>query len=154
MKIKEDDMTSTLTPTCSFCGLAFANRPMLELHIREDHLQRGHAAEPGQGDPAGARAERLHAGGPDPEHGKPATPPRAIKEVTTMNGTHPRHRLAGWAVTGVRRVIGAFRHANAELTLATEIMFRPAGAAPRPPADISADPDTHAASTEPEGKAA
>jgi hypothetical protein len=69
---KEDDMTTTLTRTCSFCGLAFANRPMLELHIREDHVQRGQAAERGQDDHSGARGGRLHAGGPDRERGEPA----------------------------------------------------------------------------------
>ena len=148
-------MTSTLTTTCSFCGLVFANRPMLELHIREDHLQRGQAADPGQGDPVGARAERLPAGGPDPEHVKPATPPRTTREVPAMNGTQPRHRLAGWAITAVRRVIGTFRRANAELMLATELMRRAPGAArPQPQADMPAAPDTHAASSEPEGKAA
>jgi hypothetical protein len=40
-------MTSTLTPTCSLCGLRFENRPLLDLHLREDHPQRGPAAEPG-----------------------------------------------------------------------------------------------------------
>ena len=42
-------MISTLTPTCSICGLRFENRPMLELHIREDHQRRSAAAEPGDG---------------------------------------------------------------------------------------------------------
>jgi hypothetical protein len=38
-------------------------------------------------------------------------------------------------VTGLRRVIGAFRHANAELLLASEAMMRPVGASqPRQPA--------------------
>ena len=148
-------MTSTLTPTCSFCGLAFTNRPMLELHIREDHLHRGHAAEPRQGDPASPRTPRMRAAGPAHGHGKPATPSRTTKEVTTMNGAQPRHRLAGWPVTAVRRVIGALRHANAELMLASEIMLRPAGAPrPRHPAELPADPDTHAASSGPAGKAA
>ena len=135
-------MTSTLTPTCSFCGLAFANRPMLELHIREDHLQRGHAAEPGQDDPASPRTRRMRAGGPAREHGKPATPSRATKEVSTMNGAQPRHRLAGWPVTAVRRVTGALRHANAELMLASEIMLRPA-AHPAPGARQRCPPAGH-----------
>lgn len=148
-------MTTTLTPTCSFCGLAFANRPMLELHIREDHLQPIHAAEPGQDDPSGDRAGSPHAGGPDRERGKPATPPRAAKEAATVDGTQPRHRPAGWAVTTVRRVTGALRRANADVMLASEIMLRPAGAPrPRHPADAPPAPDTHAASTEPAGKAA
>lgn len=72
-----------------------------------------------------------------------------------MNGTSPRHRPAGWAVTTVRRVIGALRHANADAMLASEIMFRPPGAPrPRRPADTPPGPDTHVASTGPAGKAA
>ena len=31
-------MPSTLTPACLFCGLRYVNRPLLELHIREDRL--------------------------------------------------------------------------------------------------------------------
>jgi len=30
-------MTSTLTPACPLCGLRYASKPLLELHIREDH---------------------------------------------------------------------------------------------------------------------
>ena len=44
-------MPSTLTPTCPFCGLRYANRPLLELHIREDHLQRNRVT-PGHPSPA------------------------------------------------------------------------------------------------------
>jgi hypothetical protein len=33
-------MPSTLNPACPLCGLQYANRPLLELHIREDHPQR------------------------------------------------------------------------------------------------------------------
>jgi hypothetical protein len=34
-------MTGTLNPTCPLRGLRFAARPLLELHIREDHRQHG-----------------------------------------------------------------------------------------------------------------
>ena len=30
-------MTSTMTLACPLCGLRFAARPLLELHVREDH---------------------------------------------------------------------------------------------------------------------
>ena len=33
-------MTSTLNPTCPLCGLRYASKPLLELHIREDHRPR------------------------------------------------------------------------------------------------------------------
>jgi hypothetical protein len=39
-------MPTTLIDTCPLCGLRFRNRPLLELHIREDHLQaRDHQAD-------------------------------------------------------------------------------------------------------------
>ena len=49
-------MVSTLTPTCLICGLRFENRPMLELHIREDHRQHRAAAQPGHGTSAASHA--------------------------------------------------------------------------------------------------
>ena len=30
-------MTTALIDTCPLCGLRFSNRPLLELHLREDH---------------------------------------------------------------------------------------------------------------------
>lgn len=39
-------MSGTLTTACPLCGLRCAGRPLLELHIREDHLQRNRGAEP------------------------------------------------------------------------------------------------------------
>ena len=33
-------MTATLHPACPLCGLRFGSRPLLDLHIREDHRQR------------------------------------------------------------------------------------------------------------------
>ena len=46
MGSEEDDMSGTLTTACPLCGLRYADRPLLELHIREDHLQRNRGAEP------------------------------------------------------------------------------------------------------------
>jgi hypothetical protein len=34
---KEDTMPTTLIDTCPLCGLRFGSRPLLELHIRDDH---------------------------------------------------------------------------------------------------------------------
>jgi hypothetical protein len=47
-------MSATLIRTCPLCGLRFDNLPILELHIREDHPQRGRRPKPDDGDPAGA----------------------------------------------------------------------------------------------------
>ena len=43
-------MTSTLNPACPLCGLRYASKPLLELHIREDHRprRRGQPGRPGR----------------------------------------------------------------------------------------------------------
>jgi hypothetical protein len=51
---EEDDMPTTLNPTCPLCGLRFTFGPLLELHIRDDHRQRGGAAEPDRDDDGAA----------------------------------------------------------------------------------------------------
>jgi len=70
---------------CPLCGLRYADRPLLELHIREDHAQRE--------DTAAAPA----APAPDPAPAPPAAPP-------------PRAtRTGSWAETARRalnRMIG------------------------------------------------
>ena len=50
-------MPTTLNPTCPLCGLRFTFGPLLELHIREDHRQRGREAEPDPADDRDARRE-------------------------------------------------------------------------------------------------
>ena len=45
-------MTSTLTPACPLCGLRYASKSLLDLHIREDHRPR-RRAQPGRPDVAG-----------------------------------------------------------------------------------------------------
>jgi hypothetical protein len=39
-------MSGTLTTACPLCGLRYADTPLLELHIREDHLQSGDVGHP------------------------------------------------------------------------------------------------------------
>jgi hypothetical protein len=46
MGSEEDGMSGTLTTACPLGGLRCAGRPLLELHIREGHLQRNRGAEP------------------------------------------------------------------------------------------------------------
>lgn len=140
-------MSSTLTLTCSVCGLRFTSRPLLELHIREDHLQRHHHAAPDRGDPAGARTSQPRAGSVARRDGQPSGPPRTTNEVITMTATRPQRRLrAGWAMTALRRMIRTPRLVNAELLLASEAIFRPAGAPrDRSRADVPAGTHVHAA---------
>jgi hypothetical protein len=99
---EEDDMTGTLTTACPLCGLRYASRPLLELHIREDHRLRRRRAAPG---------------GPSGSHGLAAKPSRTATEVTAMTAT--------------RRVIRAVRHVNDELLRASEAIIGSARA-PQP----------------------
>ena len=43
-------MPSTLNPACPLCGLRFSNGVLLDLHIRDDHVNRDRPAEPAAGD--------------------------------------------------------------------------------------------------------
>jgi hypothetical protein len=142
-------MTSTLTPTCSFCGLRFANRPLLELHVREDHPQRGSPAESRQGYPADAPSAQPAPRSPAAGHGQRARTARARAGIAGTGSQRSRRRHAGWAMTGLPRLIRAFRHADAELLLASEAMLRPAGPPrPRQPSvDGPAEPDAHLPAT-------
>ena len=87
-------MPTTLTPTCPLCGLRYTDRPLLELHIREDHRPQDRHAE----------AE------PDPrDPGDTASSP-------------PGNR--GWARTAPHRAVRALRYANDELMRAHEALSR------------------------------
>ena len=61
-------MPTTLIDTCPLCGLRFGNRRLLELHLREDHVQarEHHADSPETADQA-TRPPRDH-----PESSTPA----------------------------------------------------------------------------------
>ena len=58
-------MPTMLIPTCPLCGLRYANRPLLELHIREDHRPR-RRAQPDSHDPGSTPGSR-HSGRSAPE---------------------------------------------------------------------------------------
>jgi hypothetical protein len=116
-------MTSTLTPACPLCGLRYDSKPLLELHVREDHRQRH--AQPGRRDRAGSRAS-LPSGSPSHRSGLDSRPSGTVKEVTAMTTDR-----AGSVMTAARPVIRALRYANAELLRAGEAIIRSARA-PRP----------------------
>lgn len=99
-------MPSTLTPTCPSCGLRFASRPLLELHVREDHLRRGDRAGHGRGEPPGSRTSWPPAAGPARQHGQPSRPAQTADEGNAMTAIRPQRRLrSGWAMAALRRVI-------------------------------------------------
>ena len=43
-------MSSMFATTCPLCGLRFPGRPLLDLHMRDDHPQRNRPAEPDHDD--------------------------------------------------------------------------------------------------------
>jgi hypothetical protein len=43
---KEAIMPTSSITVCTLCGLRFANRPLLEWHVREDHQRRPEPKEP------------------------------------------------------------------------------------------------------------
>ncbi|MGH3199238.1 MAG: hypothetical protein ACRDOH_31360 [Streptosporangiaceae bacterium] len=62
-----------------------------------------------------------------------------------MAATPRRWLRAGWALTALRALTRTLRHVNAELLLASEAIFRPAGPPPpRSRADEPAGTDAHA----------
>jgi hypothetical protein len=56
---------------CPLCGLRYADRPLLELHIREDHRQREHTATA----PAAPAPDPAPDPALDPAPAPPAAPP-------------------------------------------------------------------------------
>jgi hypothetical protein len=143
-------MTSTLTPTCPFCGLRFDSRPLLELHVREDHAHLDRPAEAARGGPD-SRTSGPRPNGPA-AHGQSVAPSRAQEPVTMRNARRPGQPRTGRTAGVLRRVAGAFRRANAELLLAWEAMLRPAGA-PRPPRPAGPPAERDAQSTAAKGRA-
>lgn len=119
-------MTGTLTPTCPLCGLRYENRPLLELHIREDHRQSRHDKP----------------GGPSRSHGLASRSSGTPKEATAT--TAARSTRPGHAMTAPRRAIRALRYANDELMRASEAIIRSACAPrPRPQASVPSDAEAH-----------
>ena len=103
-------MPSTLAPACSLCGLRFANRPLLELHIREDHVPRARPAEPDHDDSGGARAPQPGAGRSSRRQNQASRLPRTTNEVSAMTATRrPPRRRPVWALTTLRRAIRTLR---------------------------------------------
>ncbi len=128
-------MTATPHPACPLCGLRFGSRPLLHLHIREDHRQR---------DPGGARIPAPRSGTAPGLPAPASTPLRTTEEVTATTGARPSR--PGSITPGPRRVVHALRYVNGELTRAFEAIIRSARA-PRP------RPQAHATEHRPQARA-
>jgi hypothetical protein len=155
-------MPRTLTQTCALCGLRYANSALLELHIREDHVQQNQRAAPARGDTAGSMASQARAGASRssaPDAGLPR--PKNMMAAGTAT-TRPRRRLRGSVVAALRRTerfarraVQAVRYVNQELLRAAEALSLrrvPEPHRPQRPADTGARPASQA--TEPTKRAA
>ena len=142
-------MTSTLTPACPLCGLRYDSKPLLELHVREDHRQR-RRAQPGRRDRVGTGGSPA-SGSPSHRSGLDSRPSGTVKEVTAMTADR-----AGSVMTAARQVIRALRHADAELLRVGEAIIRSARAPrPRPQSQARvAGPAQRDTATERAGRAA
>jgi hypothetical protein len=157
-------MPRTLTQTCALCGLRYASSALLELHIREDHVQPGQQAEPGRGDAADNRISAAPAG----TSGRNATASRLPRPLQTPTGrvapTRSRRRLQGSGMAALRRVtrlarqsVRAVRDVNDELLRASDaISLRRVPEPRRPPQRPGSDTDPRLASegTQPAKRAA
>jgi hypothetical protein len=130
-------MTTTLHPACPLCGLRFGSRPLLDLHIREDHRQR---------DPGDIQVPMPRSGTASDLPTPAATPVSATKEVTA---TTAAHRPRSGITPGPRRVLHALRYANDELTRAFEAIIRSARAPKPRPRTQATEPGPRTQATEP-----
>ena len=96
-------MSSTLYTTCPLCGLRFAGRPLLDLHVREDHPQRNRPAEPAHDDSRDTGTPSRGAGGPSSSDDLASGQVRHSREEVKER---PR---PGRAMTALRRAIGILR---------------------------------------------
>ena len=115
--------------TCALCGLRYANGALLELHIREDHVQQNQQAVSARGDAAGSMASQARAG-TSRRSAQESRLPRPKNIVTAGTATtRPRRRLPGSAVAALRRsarlarqAVQAVRYVNEELLRASEAL--------------------------------
>jgi hypothetical protein len=105
---EEDEMSSTLTTTCPLCGLRFPGRPLLDLHMRDDHRKRDRPAEPDRGDSRDPGAPGDGAGGPSKGDGL-ASGQAGIADEELIAMTTKQRSRSGQAMAAVRRAIGSLR---------------------------------------------
>ena len=129
-------MPTTKIPACPLCGLRFANKPLLDLHIREDHRQPVPRAQDGHRDPGSTRARASRADAPPHGHDPASAPSRTTKEATAR--TTRRRQHAGRAITALRGGLRAVRYVSDELLARIRSRHPLRLRAAAPPADACA----------------
>ena len=124
----------------------YAIRPLLELRIRDDHLQPNRRGEPDR-DPGGTLdipAPRRH---PIPGNGPAPRSARATGEVIAVTATRRPHRPGpGRVMIALHRAIRILRHVKETLVLVLQALFpHPDALRPRPAADAPAERRAHLA---------
>ena len=101
-------MSSTLTTTCPLCGLRFPGRPLLDLHMRDDHQKRDRPAERDDDDSRDTGAPGDGADGPSSGDGLASGQAGIADEEVTAMTTKQRSR-SGQAMAALRRAVGILR---------------------------------------------
>ena len=120
MEAKEDDMSNWPISTCTLCGLRFSNTALLDLHIREDHMDRNHRAHADHDNSSEQNASRVPPGG-SATGAVPAGSPASKAGAKATTAPRPRSQRP---MTALRRVLGAIRYPNDELVRASEAIIR------------------------------
>jgi len=103
---EEDEMSSMLTTTCPLCGLRFTGRPLLELHMREDHPGRNRPTEPGHDDSGDTGPPGDGAGGPSMGDAGLAPGEAGVAHEEPAAMTAKQRPRSGRAMAALRRAIG------------------------------------------------
>jgi hypothetical protein len=102
-------MSSMLTTTCPLCGLRFPGRPLLDLHMRDDHRERNRPAEPSHDGSGDTGPPGDGTGGPSAgDAGLAPGEAGVVHEEAAAMTTRQRPR-SGRAMTALRRAIGILR---------------------------------------------
>jgi|SRR6185437_14491672 hypothetical protein len=96
-------MPNTLNPACPLCGLRFENKPILDLHMREDHRQRVFREGNDDGDPGITRSPTTGADIAADANDPAATPSRTSEKATAEPAGH--HGRAKRAKAALRRML-------------------------------------------------
>lgn len=119
MKSEEDDLPSTLNPACLICGLRFGSKPLLDLHVQEDHRQRVFRAQNVDRVPGSTRRPVSGADSP-PEPGDPA----AMPSWTSGRATAGSGRRGCRAAIALRKMPRTLGYANDRIRSAAGTVTR------------------------------